>query len=536
MSTDAQVIRSERHEEIGALIQRDKSILVENWCRRAIEEQPNAKRVHHAVLRDRLAIFLDALGQGLSESDNGDVSPHRIPAVEHGEQRWEAGWSLPEVVRDYQILRLVILDHLENTLHRPLHYREMMAIGLALDEAITASVGMYVANREAYILQIEHQRVEALQLADQRKDEFLAILGHELRNPLASVLNSVSILRLSAPDNPQIGQASIIVERQIRQMVRLIDDLLDATRISQGKLEVHRQPVKLSSAVDQAVQTVTSLIDSRRHELTVALPNESPWVTADPGRLVQVLVNLLTNAAKYTDPGGKISLSAERSGEHVVVRVRDTGIGIAPEMLAHVFELFTQLDSTQDRSGGGLGIGLTLVRRLVELQGGQVSASSAGPGKGSEFVVTLPAYTEATPPATSVGAPGLAAASGRHLLIVEDDADARDTLRKLLQLAGHRVEVAQDGPTAIELALRARPEVALVDIGLEEMDGYEVARHLRKELGQATFLVALTGFSNTEDRRLALGAGFDAYLTKPVDLEELSRLLTRSPLSPAGPE
>jgi signal transduction histidine kinase/CheY-like chemotaxis protein len=525
MSTDAQVIRSERYEEIGALIQQDASILVENWCRRAIEEQPNAKRVHHAVLRDRLATFLQALGQSLSQSDNVDASPHRIPAGEHGEQRWEAGWSLPEVVRDYQILRLVIIDHLTQALRRHLRSREIMAIGLALDEAITASVGMYVSNREAYVVQVERERVEALKAADRRKDEFLAMLGHELRNPLASVLNSVAVLRLSAPSDPQIAQAGSIVERQIRQMVRLIDDLLDVTRIAQGKLEVRTQQVNLAVAAEQAIQTVGPFIEARRHQFSVQLPEGPLWVKADQARLVQILVNLLTNAAKYTDPGGSIALIAERSGAQVVIRVRDNGIGIAPEMLAHVFELFTQLDPGRDPARGGLGIGLTLVRRLAELQGGEVSASSAGKGQGSEFVVLLPACSEASDPSGLGSHPAPGKQTPCHVLIVEDDADGRETLKTLLQATGYRVETAPDGPEGVAKALEVRPQVALVDIGLPQMDGHDVARALRGKLGKDIYLIALTGFGASEDRRLALKAGFDAHLTKPVDFEELSRLL-----------
>jgi CheY-like chemotaxis protein len=241
---------------------------------------------------------------------------------------------------------------------------------------------------------------------------------------------------------------------------------------------------------------------------------------------VQILVNLLTNAAKYTDPGGRISLTGERSGNQVAIRVRDSGIGIAPEMLAHVFELFTQLDPARDRSRGGLGIGLTLVRRLVELQGGEVAAVSAGMGHGSEFIVKLPACPQEIQPTAARNESGSGRPPGRHVLVIEDDADGRETLKTLLQLAGHRVEIAQDGPHGVAKALEVRTQVALIDIGLPEMDGYDVARTLRRELGEEILLIAMTGFGHSEDRRLALEAGFDAHLTKPVDFEELSRLLS----------
>jgi signal transduction histidine kinase len=541
MSVDPRLLRSERFQEIGTLLQRDAGVIIDRWCRRAMEEQPNAPRVHHEVLRDRLAGLLLALGRSLAESDDPDNRPHRIPAIEHGEQRWESGWSLPELVRDYQILRLVLLDYLEETLERPPTYREVMAVGLVLDDAIAASVGMYVSNREAHARQVEREgdeslrrQAEALRESHRRKDEFLAILAHELRNPLGSILNFVEVLRLVGPSaDPAMLAAREVVERQVRQIVRLVDDLLDVTRISQGKVELRKVRVELAGAVAQAIQTSAPLIEARQHTLSVNLPTEPLWLDADQARLVQVMVNLLNNAAKYTDPGGQIFLTGERAGAEAVIRVRDTDVGIPPENLGRIFGLFTQLDPSPDRSRGGLGVGLTLVRRLVEMHGGSVSAHSAGPGKGSEFAIRLPLWAGGGGEAQAPPARGPAPASARHVVIVEDDPDSRETLQTLLALSGHRVETAEDGPRGLQQVLASRPQVVLIDLGLPTLDGYEVARQIRAALGQGIFLVALTGFGQAEDRRRSEEAGFDAHLTKPVDLEELARLLAALP-APSG--
>ena len=536
MTTDSHLIRAERHTEIGFLIQRDAGLLIDRWCKRAVEEQANAKRVHHEALRDRLLGLLWALGRSLAESDDAETSLHRLPAREHGEQRWESGWSLPEVVRDYQILRLVILDYLEEALERPFGPREVMAVGLALDEAIAASVSAFVRHREEYLLDVERAHAEeerrarqALKEIDRRKDEFLAMLAHELRNPLASIVNSLEMLRLSGLTDPKVVQVREVVDRQVKQIVRLVDDLLDMTRISQGKVELRKQRFGLAAAVGEAVQTVRPLIEARQHQLDVRVPAEALELEADQARVVQVLVNLLANAAKYTDPGGRIELTAERSGDLVVIRVRDSGVGIPPEMLTRIFALYAQLDPARDRSRGGLGIGLTLVHRLVEMLGGEIRAHSAGPGQGSEFTVSLPAAPQqgAAAPAAA-GREGKASAA-RHVLIIEDNPDGRETLRVLLALMGHRVEVAASGAEGVALARAGHPQAALIDIGLPEMDGYQVAQRLRAELGRQIFLIALTGFGQAGDRQRAEESGFDAHLTKPVEVSELSRLLALAP-------
>jgi signal transduction histidine kinase/CheY-like chemotaxis protein len=522
VTADARLIRTERYEDIGRIIRRDAGLLIDRWAHRAVQEQPTASRVHHQVLLDHLPRFLDELGVHLATpGDNG--SPHHPPAARHGEQRWEAGWSLPEVIRDYRILRLVILEHLDGTLDRPLTLMEIQAVGLALDEAIEASVDRYVQSRDEQLRKME----EGLKEADRRKNEFLATLAHELRNPLMPLRNCLDLVRLSGDAPTTFRHVREMMERQTRQMTRLVEDLLDVSRIAQGKLVLHKERFDLRLAVEQAVQMNAPLQQERRHQFSVTVPAEPLWVQGDQARVVQIVVNLLNNAAKYTSPGGQVALTAAREGDQAVVRVKDTGLGIAPEKLAQIFDLFTQLDLGPERLDGGLGIGLTLVKRLVEMHGGSIMAMSPGPGQGSEFVVRLPAVAAPEQPAASAP-PNLTKsrpANSRHILIVEDNADGRESLATLLRLLGHRVDVAEDGPGGVAAALALRPEVALIDIGLPKLDGYEVARQVRASLGPAVLLVALTGYGQPEDQQRALAAGCNAHLVKPVELQALQTLL-----------
>jgi PAS domain S-box-containing protein len=370
---------------------------------------------------------------------------------------------------------------------------------------------------------------EALQEADRRKDEFLAMLGHELRNPLAPIRNAVHVLRLFGPADEQQRWARDVIQRQAEQLSRLVDDLLDVSRITGGKIQLVKERVEITVVVARAVETSRPLIDARRHDLRVTLPTESLPVEADVTRLAQVLVNLLNNAAKYTEPGGRIGLAIERAGGDVVVRVRDTGVGIPPEALPRVFDLFTQAQRTLDSAQGGLGIGLSLVKRLVELHGGSVEAHSEGPGKGSEFTVRLPLLGGAgcgvgneQPGRTAHPAPR--ARQPRRVLVVDDNRDAAETLALLLRSAGHEVCLAYDGVEALAAAEGFGPEVAFLDIGLPGLDGYEVARRLRQRPGKL-LLVAVTGYGQEEDRRRAHAAGFDRHLVKPVDPTVLQELL-----------
>jgi len=374
----------------------------------------------------------------------------------------------------------------------------------------------------------------AIREADHHKGEFLAMLAHELRNPLAPILNALYILRLDGVDPESAGQARAVAEQQVRHLARLVDDLLDVSRISSGKIQLRTDVIDLRDAVGRSVETARPHIEGSRHELSVSVPEGPLWLHADSARLEQVLANLLNNAAKYTEPGGAIELVAAREGDDAVVRVRDSGIGIAPELLPRVFDLFTQADRSLDRSQGGLGIGLTLVRRLVELHGGSVSASSRGLGRGSEFVVRVP--IGAAPGATEEAggaAPDAATfpatdARPKRVLVVDDNIQGAMILARVLKSCGHETEVAHDGPTALEIA-SARPlDVVLLDIGLPGMDGYEVARRLRKVDGMdRVLLVALTGYGQEEDRERSRQAGLDLHLVKPIDPHTLTLVLAR---------
>jgi signal transduction histidine kinase/DNA-binding response OmpR family regulator len=372
-----------------------------------------------------------------------------------------------------------------------------------------------------------------VQEADRRKNEFLSMLAHELRNPLAPIRNAVQILRLRGPAEAEMRAVQDMIDRQVQQLVRLVDDLLDISRITRGKIRLQREPVDLTAVAHRAVETSRPLIDARGHDLTVSLPADPVRVQGDPVRLAQVLGNLLNNAAKYTEDGGQIWLTVEREHGEAVCRVRDTGMGIPPEMLASVFDLFTQVERSLDRSQGGLGIGLTLVKRLVELHAGRVQALSAGPNQGSEFVVRLPALPREegggrrdesdngiVHPSSLLPPP-----SAKRVLVVDDNVDGADSLAVLLRLGGHEVRVCHDGPAALALADEFRPDLVLLDIGLPGMDGYEVARRLRELPGlDKVPLVALSGYGQEEDVRRSRQAGFDRHLVKPADPAALAAL------------
>ena len=370
------------------------------------------------------------------------------------------------------------------------------------------------------------RRNQELAAADRHKDEFLAMLAHELRNPLAPIRNALHIMKHAGNAGPVVEQVRDVAERQVRHMARLLDDLLDVARISRGRIDLRRETVAVASILRQAVEAVRPLIEERRHELTVAPPAEPLWVDADPTRLEQVLTNLLNNAAKYTDPGGRIGLGAGREGDEVVVRVRDTGVGIAPDMLPRIFDLFVQAERRLDRSQGGVGIGLTLVRRLVELHGGTVEAFSPGLGRGSEFVVRLPASAPATSAPAESGAGAAAAPTRRRILVTDDNRDAADSLALMLTMMGGEVRTAYDGLAAVEAAAAFRPDVIVLDVGMPGLNGYDAARRIREQAwGKDMVLIALTGWGQEGDRRRSEEAGFDHHLTKPVEPGALERLL-----------
>jgi PAS domain S-box-containing protein len=374
--------------------------------------------------------------------------------------------------------------------------------------------------------------VAKLQDADRRKDEFLATLAHELRNPLAPIRNSLQILKMPRIDSETVERSREMMERQVHHLVRLVDDLLDVSRVMRGKIELRKERIELATIVARAVETAQPLVDVQGHSLTLRLPEESLLLDADPVRLTQVIGNLLTNAAKYSESNGRIWLNAERDGNVAVLRVRDSGIGIAPYMLPRIFDLFVQVDHASTKAHGGLGIGLTLVKNLVEMHDGTVEARSEGLGKGSEFVVRLPISAQQLPkhpPEHGVSADFLPP-SGHRLLIVDDNQDAALSLAMLLKLQGHEVRVAHSGPAALEMTKNYVPHAVFLDIGMPGMDGYDVARRLRQQPGlENVVLAALTGWGQREDRRRTAEAGFDYHLVKPPEPQAVEAVLATLP-------
>jgi len=380
----------------------------------------------------------------------------------------------------------------------------------------------------------ELQRTQmALREADRRKDEFLATLAHELRNPLAPMRNAVEILRARCAGEPELDWPVGILDRQVELMARLLEDLLDVSRISRNRLELRTERVDLAAVIEAAQETSQPLIDAGRHQLTLKLPAQPIPLDADPQRLAQVFANLLNNAAKFTGEGGTIRLAAERDGDHVVVTVADSGIGISAEMLPHIFEIFSQENPSEVRTQGGLGVGLSLVKGLVALHGGSVEVHSEGAFKGTSFVVRLPIAVGAT--VRRGEPPRPEAPSRRRVLVVDDNHDSADSLAALLKIMGNEVTTAYDGAQAVEIAAALRPEVVLLDIGMPVLDGFEACRRIREQpWGRAMHLIALTGWGQHEDRRRSQEAGFDAHLVKPVDADDLIRAVASAPAAPAA--
>lgn len=374
--------------------------------------------------------------------------------------------------------------------------------------------------------EIERSR-DVLRETDRRKDEFLAMLAHELRNPLTPIRNAAQILKLPGVDDKSRRAASDILERQVGQMVRLVDDLLDVSRITRGKIGIRKQRIELASVINQAVETVRPICENRNHQLTVTLPSQPVYLNADPARLTQVVGNLLNNAYKFTRPGGQIRLTAEYEDGQAVIRVQDNGIGIAEDQLPRIFEMFTQVDTSLERTQSGLGIGLTLVKNLVEMHKGTIEARSLGLGKGSEFVVRLPAIADSAKPELSEpSVQSQEAAVSRRILLVDDNHDLTDSLAQLLQMTGHEVHIASDGLAGVAAAEKLQPDVVLLDIGLPKLNGYEAARKIREhEKDDHTVLVAVTGWGQEADRRRSEEAGFNAHLVKPLDFSTLNKLL-----------
>jgi signal transduction histidine kinase/CheY-like chemotaxis protein len=505
-------------DELGSFSQTDEAwIDGERRFQRRIFPGPNdllprLREATQRVLATGKSEFVPVIGRGNSivqdREDlcwNGDAE--RIP-----EAAWKSTLVVPLRARGKTLGALALVTAQSDRVYG--------SSDLVLAEDLGNRAAMAIDNARLY---------RDIQEADRRKNEFLAMLAHELRNPLTPIRNAVQVIRLAGPDQPDLNWARDVIDRQVSHLVRLVDDLLDVSRITRGKIRLQMEPVDVASIVERAVETSQPLIDSRRHELIVTVPSKPIWVKGDPARLSQILSNLLNNAAKYTDEGGQVLLTVEKDSGQVVFRVRDSGVGIPPEMLAHVFDLFTQVERSLDRSEGGLGIGLTLVRSLVEMHGGSVQGFSAGPNQGSEFVVRLPVLSDASSRQMSAnGHPEVSREPAKcRVLVVDDNTDVANSLAMVLQISGHEVHVTYDGHSALDAADAFNPEIILLDIGLPGMDGYEVAGRLRLRPGlENTLLVALSGYGQTEDQRRSREAGFHHHLVKPVDPERLPELFT----------
>jgi signal transduction histidine kinase/CheY-like chemotaxis protein len=399
---------------------------------------------------------------------------------------------------------------------------------LATDAALLETLSTHGAQIGQFLLRVRSE--EALRDADRRKDEFLATLAHELRNPLAPIRASLQVLRVASHDPRRVETACAVMDRQVGQMVRLIDDLLDVSRITHGQLVLKRERIALATVVESAVETLRPVLDGAEQTLVVVLPPEPVWLDGDVVRLAQTLGNLLGNASKYSPRGARIAVEARIDGQSLALCVRDPGLGIAPDMLPRIFDLFTRAETSHEPATGGLGIGLSLVKRLVEMHGGTVAAQSDGPGRGSAFTVRLP--TAAPPVAVATAATGDARPASperRRILVVDDNRDAAESLQTLLALWGHEVAVVHDGLEAVAQALAFRPDVVLLDIGLPRMNGYDACRAIRAQSGGTeAVIVAITGWGQEQDRRRSEEAGFDAHLVKPVEERALREVVARS--------
>ena len=405
------------------------------------------------------------------------------------------------------------------------HYDMTMEIGASPEKSGGVAVYFRDVSDRARAHQALERSAAELRDADRRKDEFLATLAHELRNPLAPIRNGLQLLRLAQPGSELAEQARAMMERQTKHLVRLVDDLLEVSRISTGKLELRKEPVEIAAVLGSAVETSRPLIEAGGHALSIDLPPEAITVEGDPVRLAQVMANLLNNAAKYTERNGRIELAVRRDGAEAEIEVRDNGVGIEPGMLSKVFDLFTQVGHPAAQSQGGLGIGLTLARTLVELHGGRIEARSAGAGKGSQFIVRLPVLSSRPAVEKSV-VEKQGDAVPRRVLVVDDNVDAAESLGLLLRHMGHEVQVAHDGSAALERAHAMRPDVLLLDVSMPGMDGLAVASRLRADPAlKRVRIVAVTGRGHEDDRRRCREAGFDEHVVKPIAPERLRDLL-----------
>jgi signal transduction histidine kinase len=495
-------------EALETLLRTDIAVVLIDVCMPDLDGFELASMIHQHPRHQRAAIIF------VSAVHMTDID--RVRGYEVGGVDYVAVPIVPEILR----ARVSVFADL---------YRKTQQL-----ERLNAKLEHRVAERTAELeasTELLRESEDALRETDRRKDEFLAMLAHELRNPLAPIRNAVEYLRMRAQEDPSVRWSHDVIDRQVDHLTRLVDDLLDVSRITRGRLEIRRTRADLVEIVRGAVDTAQAVVQERGQRLHVTLPAEPVWIEADLVRMTQVFLNLFDNASKFTSEGGTIWLSIEREEGQALVRLRDTGAGIAQDELPQLFQMFYQIRRSTTEAQGGLGIGLALVRRLVELHGGTVEAASEGRDLGAEFIVQLPVLAESPAEGSTNGekeeVPAIAV---RRVLVVDDNVDSAESLAMLLRLGGHEIETAYDGVQAVESAERFRPDLVLLDIGLPRMDGYDAAVRIREQAnGRDIVLVAVTGWGQEEDRRRSREAGFDAHLTKPVDMAALSRLLAALP-------
>ena len=509
----------ERPEPAGYRIERGEVVLYHDIVE-------NGERVGTVYLRSRYGALDRALSYG---AILGGVLLGALVIAAVVASRLQASITRPlEAVTD--IARQVMMRR-DFSLRVPGHEKGEIGVLVEAFNDMLAEIGrrsdaLQTANRTLeHEMDVRQKAEGALILADRRKDEFLATLAHELRNPLAPIRTGLDILRIRSGDAQATQRATDIMERQLRQMVRLVDDLLDVSRINTGKFTIKMGRVELKAVVNDALEVVRSYIELHGHELVLELPDRPVFLHGDATRLAQVLSNLLNNAAKYTNRGGRVVLKGEVDENTLILEVGDTGIGLAPEMLDSVFDMFVQVDSTLERSNAGLGVGLSLARKLVELHGGTITAHSEGLGHGSRFVVRLPIVVEPEPPTKPTPAAFISAESYR-ILLADDNVDFVNSIGALLTAMGHSVVITHNGPDALAAAARFCPDYAFLDIGLPHMSGYDLARGIRKlPAGALTVLIAVTGWGQEKDRQLAFESGFDHHMVKPVRFEQIEEIL-----------
>jgi two-component system CheB/CheR fusion protein len=514
--------------------QRDEIVRV--W-EASVAEESQRIALTGSVLRDHVPELVSELADWMETANERDAGPPMNAAsVAHSASRLEHGFELGQLIHEVRLLRNAILSLLlaRETTEQEGHSRgmatrvvELARLNMGLDFAIAEGVEWFVEERERRLLTLANREIQLAREADRRKSDFLAVLSHELRNPLAPILNGLHIIDRAEPGSEPARRAREIVHRQTRHLTKLVDDLLDTTRLAHGKIDLHREHFELKQLASATFDDHREIFARRGVAVSLEMDPAPASIHGDPIRIAQILSNLMQNAAKFTPTGGQVSVAVHTEGGYALLRIRDNGVGMERDALKEVFEPFVQGRQNIARQQGGLGLGLALVKGLIELHGGSVSARSAGVGRGSEFIVTLP-LAPASPPTTPAPLPEPGQREPRLILIIEDNIDGGDALAQMLELWGHQVHIARDGESGIALASDLKPDIVLCDLGLPDIDGYAVARALRADGSlHATRLIALTGYAQPDDRQRVLEAGFDAHLAKPVPLDELDELLGR---------